>query len=378
MWLACFSQGVAASELSWGDCPFEVDQRIRCGTLEVPENRDAGPGSRQITLSFARISAAGGAGDAAPMAFLTGGPGFSAFASLAGLPSAPAGIDRDIIVLEPRGYGYSDPWLTCDSIAEMSDCQARFRAAGTDVEQYTTAASVEDYEDLRRALGIDRWHLFGVSYGTYWASLYSRMHPRSILSIVMDSPYPLNAGYDWNREAVLNGFEKVFTACRADRACNERYPDLRQRFIETFRRLKAQAAEHEGMTIDHISAFQPPFSTLYIATSLKRTPAIVDALAREDYTEFLRMAQIPPFDFPQGFDYARVRAIGLNASVMCMEDIFFTAGEETRVALTAPWPRDIIELVTPEGWDYDQRCGNWPVSKADPEINQPVANDIPR
>ena len=42
-----------------------------------------------------------------------------------------------------------------------------------------------------------------------------------------------------------------------------------------------------------------------------------------------------------------------------------------------PWPMDIVEMITPEGWDYDQRCGAWPVSRGESSINEPVANDIP-
>jgi pimeloyl-ACP methyl ester carboxylesterase len=364
------------SGLAWVPCPLTVAPFVRCGTIEVPENRDAATGGRMITLSFAVVAAAGEPAET-PVAFLTGGPGFSAFASLRMLPKMAIHRNRDIVVLEPRGYGYSDPWLGCDSVDELPECHAAALAAGIDVEQYTTSASVEDYEDLRAALGYARWNLFGVSYGTYWASLYSRMYPDSLRAIVMDSPYPLNAGYDWNRVAVLNGFEQVFNACKADKDCNAAYPDLRARFIRALRRLKAQPAIVDGTPLDHISAFAPIFGALYISTSLSRTPRLIDALAREDYDLFGKLAAQSPFDFPEGIDYRKTRSHGLNASVMCMEDIFFPASTETRVALSAPWPSDIIELITPEGWDYDRRCGGWPVGKVDPSINEPVANDIP-
>ena len=363
--------------VTWGPCPFDVAPNVRCGKISVPENRHQSSSGRRITLSFAAIAATGGAKTPYPVAFLTGGPGFSAFVSLNMLAGKSINRMRDIIVLEPRGYGYSDPWLGCESVEALQECHAKALAAGIDVEQYTTAASVEDYEDLREALGYPKWNLYGVSYGTYWASLYSRMYPDSIRSIVMDSPYPLNASYDWNRVAALNAFERMFNACKANTECDAAYPNLRQRFIDALRRLKAKPVMVDGESLGHIEAFHPMFATLYISTSLVRTPKIIDALARADYTLFNELAAMSPFDFPEGIELARLRSLGLNASVLCKEDIYFPASIETRVAFSAPWPTDIVEMITPEGWDYDQRCGAWPVSRGDPSINEPVANDIP-
>jgi pimeloyl-ACP methyl ester carboxylesterase len=363
--------------VSWGPCPFTVAPNVRCGKISVAENRQESSNGRRITLSFAVITATAEVHNKDPVAFLTGGPGFSAFASLKMLPAMPINRMRDIIVLEPRGYGYSDPWLGCNSVEALQECHAQALAAGIDVEQYTTAASVQDYEDLRVALGYPGWNLFGVSYGTYWASLYARMYPDSIRSIVMDSAYPLNAAYDWNRVAALNAFERMFNACKASSECDTAYPDLRKRFIDTLRRLKAGPVMVDGEPLGHIEAFHPIFSTLYISTSLVRTPKIIDALARGDYTLFSELAALSPFDFPPGIELERLRSLGLNASVLCKEDIYFPASIETRVAFSAPWPADIVEMITPEGWDYDQRCGAWPVSRGDPSINEPVANDIP-
>ncbi len=367
----------AERDLSWADCPVGIIDRIRCGTIKVPENWGQAFADHRITLSFAFIAAADEA-TASPVAFLTGGPGFSAFASLAVLPTLPISKSRNIIVLEPRGYSYSDPWLNCADIEALAECHAAAIKAGHDPEQYTTPASVRDYEFLRIALGIDRWNLLGVSYGTFWASAYMRMFPDSLRSVAMDSPYPLNAGYDWNRVSALNSFERMFNSCKANPACDGAFPDLRQRFISSLRRLAAVPAVTAAMPggeLDHIAAFGALYGALYMSPSLTRTPMLIDALAREDYEIFSALSARPMMDFPQGFD--RGGAMGLNASVMCIEDIFFPAAIETRVAFSAPWPEDIVELITPEGWDYDRRCGGWPVQTRDQTMNWPVESDIP-
>ncbi len=375
-----FASAASAQEsLSWGDCPVSVMKRVRCGTIEVPENWSQTIADHRITLSFAFIAAADVASQS-PVAFLTGGPGTSAFAFLKILPTLPISRNRNIIVLEPRGYGYSKPSLDCESIGALPECYAAAIKAGHDPEQYTTPASVRDYEFLRIALGIEQWNLLGVSYGTFWASTYMRMFASSLRSVAMDSPYPLNAGYDWNRVAALNGFERMFNGCKASEACNRAYPDLRQRFIDSLRRLALKPAVTEAMPggeLTHIDAFDAIYVTLYMSPSLAHTPMQIDALARQDYETFARMAAIPIVGLPEGFDRDRLRAMGLNASVMCIEDIFFPAAIETRVAFTASWPEDIVELITPEGWDYDRRCSSWPVETRDQTMNWPVKSDIP-
>jgi len=122
-------------------------------------------------------------------------------------------------------------------------------------------------------------------------------------------------------------------------------------------------------------AFGIIYGALYMSPSMTRTPMLIDALAREDYDTFVAIGTKPSLDFPEGFENGS--AMGLNASVMCIEDIFFPAAIETRVAFSSPWPTDIIEMITPEGWDYDRRCSGWAVQDRDETMNWPVESDIP-
>src|SRR5206468_3314718 len=52
---------------------------------------------------------------------------------------------------------------------------------------YTTRDSVEDFEALRKALGVDKVTLYGVSYGTKVAVAYAMAHPEHVESLVLDS-----------------------------------------------------------------------------------------------------------------------------------------------------------------------------------------------
>jgi len=375
--LVLVNSRVIAAELEWTACPVPRD-RVRCGMLSVPENWAQQSSSRTIRVHFVHVAARDlDNRKSDPVAVLTGGPGVSIYYAYESMQKLAVNQTRDVIAMEPRGYGYSDPWLGCAGVDELANCYAKAKAEGIDVTQYTTSASVRDYEALRHALGYDRWNIAGVSYGTYWSSQYARMYPESIRSIVMDSPYPLHAGYDWNRVAALNALELVFNDCRADSNCNRAFPDLRQRFVQTMLRLIDQPDQWGETLIGPHEAFDPIFHTVYISTSLHRTPILVDALARGDYQAFFDLAHISPFSVPEGIDTSRLRSLGLNASMLCMEDIFYPASVETRVAFTAAWPEAIVKVINPEGWDYDRRCAAWPVPRHDPVINTQPQIDIP-
>ena len=74
--------------------------------------------------------------------------------------------------------------------AAHTACRARLVEDGVELDAYDTPATVLDVEDLRTALGIDEWNLFGVSYGTTVALEVVRQHPESVRSVVLDSAYP--------------------------------------------------------------------------------------------------------------------------------------------------------------------------------------------
>ncbi|KEF29788.1 Proline iminopeptidase [Marinobacter nitratireducens] len=70
-----------------------------------------------------------------------------------------------IILMDQRGAGRSTP------LAELS---------GND-----TAALVRDMETVRSFLGIDRWLLFGGSWGSTLSLVYAQAHPEKVLGLVL-------------------------------------------------------------------------------------------------------------------------------------------------------------------------------------------------
>ena len=131
---------------------------------------------------------------------LAGGPGQAATPLVPQLAPALAKVldDRDIVFFDQRGTGRSGA-LKCRSAVRLAPESRRLAACarhlGSARDHYATSDSVADIEDLRRALGIERMTLYGVSYGTKVALEYAALHPGHVEGLVLDSvvpPGPLN------------------------------------------------------------------------------------------------------------------------------------------------------------------------------------------
>ena len=100
--------------------------------------------------------------DGVPAVFLHGGPGAGAS------PSHRRFFDPDhyrIVVFDQRGSGRSKPF------AEITD--------------NTTQHLINDMETLRRHLEIDKWLVFGGSWGSALALAYGIEHPEKVLGFVL-------------------------------------------------------------------------------------------------------------------------------------------------------------------------------------------------
>ncbi len=242
-------------------CPVAVPDGTVCGNLVVAENR-ANPAGRTIRVAVVIIRSTSPSPQPDPIVYLEGGPGASALESAGFWASSPLREQRDIILFEQRGTHYSDPYLTCPEVvevgilnfqrdlgfeAEIADeagaaarCRDRLAAAGVDLSAYNSDAIAADLKDLRQALGIRQWNLYGVSYGTRAALEAMRADPTGIRAVVLDSVYPPEYNslvmpvYEAGR-----AFDRVFAACQADPACQAAYPDLRERFYALVARLDA-------------------------------------------------------------------------------------------------------------------------------------------
>jgi proline iminopeptidase len=115
-----------------------------------------------------------------PAVFLHGGPG-SGTHPLQRRMFDPAAYR--IVLFDQRGCGRSLPSV---------------RAADTDLTGNTTWHLVADMERLREQLGIERWQLFGGSWGATLAIAYAETHPERVSEIVLRGVFLLRQiELDW-------------------------------------------------------------------------------------------------------------------------------------------------------------------------------------
>ncbi|MFD0514904.1 alpha/beta fold hydrolase [Streptomyces aureus] len=242
--------------------PIDALSTARCGHLEVPENRGR-PGGRTIKLAVAVIKAASAKPSADPVVFMAGGPGGDTFDDIPILVDSGLNKDRDLIIMAQRGNLYDQPNLACPEIDRFNakavglgydsasaqrlmldavkKCRDRLKGDGVDLSSYNTTENAADFADLRTALGISRWNVYGYSYGSDLALTYLRLHPKGIRAVAIDSVTPpQSAILPWGWSSAREGIDNILEACAAEPRCKSRYPDLATTLTEQVRRLEAK------------------------------------------------------------------------------------------------------------------------------------------
>lgn len=122
--------------------------------------------------------------DGVPVVYLHGGPGAGS------QPKHRQFFDPRhyrIVIFDQRGAGQSTP------LGELRD--------------NTPAHLVADIEKLRAHLGIDRWHVFGGSWGSTLSLTYAIAHPDRVLSLTLRGIYLVRQR---EMDHFLNGMQIIF------------------------------------------------------------------------------------------------------------------------------------------------------------------------
>jgi pimeloyl-ACP methyl ester carboxylesterase len=151
--------------------------------------------------------------------------------------------------------------------------------------------SAADLDDLRVAMHIAKWNVYGISYGTDLALTYLREYPGGIRSVAIDGVFPpslAGGGAAWTSAG--EGNNVVFKACQQQEPCRKRYGDIGA----TFRRLvdqyeaspktvAVQVPGHSGKVSVKISGGMLLQWTISPGTHLAaKVPAAIYALAHGD------------------------------------------------------------------------------------------------
>jgi pimeloyl-ACP methyl ester carboxylesterase len=312
----------SSAQFSEDACEFDVPagRDVTCGWLTVPEDRTDPDNTETIQLHVAIFSSDNPNPAPDPIVYLEGGPGGDALETIPlvfAMRFAPFLANHDLIMFDQRGTGYSQPSLSCpesreltfdlleqdisieaaseQAVAALLACHDRLVAEGVNLAAYNSAQSAADLNDLRLALGVDEWNLWGLSYGTRLAQTAMRDYPEGIRSVVLDSTYPLSANLLTDTPAnVARAMDLLFAGCAADPACNEAYPDLETVFYDTVAQLNEESIIlplHNVLTGETYDAFFTGddllgvlFQTLYLTEVIPDLPKLIYDVSQGETT----------------------------------------------------------------------------------------------
>lgn len=404
----------AATEASYASaaCPnpalpgfpqFDFRSDFTCGYLTVPENR-SNPDGPTIRLLVATLAAASPTPAADPIVWLTGGAGSPIIADANTAAALGINVDRDVVFVEQRGNYSSEPSLVCpesasfaavavtesyldpatreQSKAATTSCRDRLAGTGVDLAAYTTAENASDIADLRVAMGIEEWNLYGYSYGTLLALTVVRDHPAGVRSAVLDSVVPPNLSLvDEFWPAADAGYQAIFDGCAAQPSCAAAYPDLAEEFVATVNRLTTTPVTVP--VVDPVTGATVPviidgykFANLLVQLGgahevFSEIPGIIHELANGDGSQaaavLLEISASPP-----------IGSTGLSLGVYCPEFVAQTSPTQVKARAKEELPRfpdAVLEQTTQI--PFFENCAIWDLGTAPPEVREPVVSDIP-
>lgn len=400
-----------AAEFRPGPCPVlpgrdQVPDKAACGQLVVPEDR-AHPNGKTIHLSVARIPAEKPVEPPlTPVIWLAGGPGDDALTEIGMALKGGLDSNREVIFMSQRGTYTATPRLTCPELDRWPEktlampynapeagrlyveltrrCRAELLDRHVDLAAYNTLESANDLDELRQALGIKEWNVYGISYGTDLALNYMRMHRDGIRSVGIDGIFPPElAGGVASWTSAGEGIEAIFEACAKDVECRRRYGDIGATFgrlvNEYERDPQIVKVPVPGVGNEVPVAFSGGMLLQWTVSPgthwAAKVPAYIEALAEgnpDPIAETWAMSRLEP-------SAIGVLGDGLFSGVACGEWVPY----ETESAVIAAGRRAFGTFFPPM-WQNSpnlpfmrQNCAAWDVPPAPKEVREIVRSPIP-
>ncbi|KAI0376119.1 hypothetical protein F5Y04DRAFT_293194 [Hypomontagnella monticulosa] len=240
-WVKC-SENVPSTLDRTGVDLLNLPSNLHCGQISVPMDygRPQGP-NNTITLSLAMIKPSrpkgvlfvntGGSDSVVVVAWQVALKQTTTFSSLSDF--------YDIMFMDVRGtYGSNPVSLSLDAVAalpsaypqnesdyaEYKKVSAAFFQSWIDnssppgiLQFVSTKEVVQDYEQIRKALGYEKVHFLGESYGTYRAQKYALAFPDRVGYFALDSGIPYGMSLFDKAQAHVSSINRALL--RADAYC---------------------------------------------------------------------------------------------------------------------------------------------------------------
>jgi pimeloyl-ACP methyl ester carboxylesterase len=370
----------------------DLPDRLLCGTVQQPLNIKAVKDAENQTISihFAIIPAIKPLYPTEAVLAFAGGPGQSAFDAAAVFAQALryARENRDILLVDQRGTGKSG-LLQCDGMDLVSqfafdestadivalaktDTLACKEKLQVDLSHYTTVAAASDFEAVRQALGYQKLHLYGGSYGTRMAQEYMRQYPAAVVTATLDGVVPFNQSLGALGAASDASVAALYAYCEASETCHQQFPRARQQLQQLIQQLDAAPVSTRvrhprtfaliDLTLTRAKLQQAIRFALYSNNSRALLPYTIEQALAGDYSPLvgLMLSQ----------DIVQQLSVGVNFAVVCAEDVpFWTAESRAEFAksyLGRTWMQSA-----------EASCAVWQTPAVDVAYTQPLQTATP-
>lgn len=301
------------------DCRFTEDYpNVDFGYITVPEDYTK-PNGRLLKVAFAVIKATSAKPKSDAIIEFQGGWGMPSLErKLEAFTKRFPLKDRDLIMYDYRGSGYSEPklcdWLGVEGWRDLTtdltskefderqakrynNCLDSLEMRKIDYNQYGTNNKAKDAVILAEALGYKSYNLWGISYGTRAIQNFIRAADSSnitIRSAILDSNVAIGNNNHSMTQVYVDVLQSIFEDCKSNPKCNKAYPDLESRYVDFLRTLedvpfKATMLDGNTFTFNAEEVNAVLHQMLYFQKNHKDIPIFIEHLINRDRDAFAHL-----------------------------------------------------------------------------------------
>lgn len=370
-------------------CPIEVAPalagRVQCGTIEVPENRERVDG-RKVMVHFAIVRPEQPVAGRAPILFVMGGNG-SGLKNLKRQPGIARRLSREdtVIYVDHRG---STPWgkpdMSCQEFpegleaanpkvdpAKVETCRKSL-VERMDVNAYGAFEAAQDLKDVRLALGIDRWNVYGVSYGTTIAQRLNAIDGTAISAIVLDGMSGVESN-SFDKAFVLQPLVELIDECKSTPECAAAFPRFEADLNKATDNLQRRPRQFEGRRITNVEFLAQIRLALANAELRGRIPLAVAQATRGDLSGWKALTN------PEANSGGKDPAFTWPSSV-CRDEIPRSQGRGSGIFPARTLGPAVVggaRMTAFETYDWERFCPRMGFSPSDPSTVAVPKSDTP-
>jgi pimeloyl-ACP methyl ester carboxylesterase len=274
---------------------------VECGSIVVPLYWSHPGVGRPLEVHFRIYRHSDQAVPAGvPVVAFEGGPGYPSIGSASTYLFMLGSLHRtrDLIVMDQRGTGTSDP-IRCPDLQNGVGNYVRATAAcarrlGGAANAFGTAAVADDLAAILHDLNAPRVDVYGDSYGTYAAQVFTVHHPHLVRAVVLDGTYD-NSFRPFEPEGSVSLRHAWKALCRRAHSCNGILGSIGafDRGLATHP-LIGRARDADGY-VEHVHLTPAGFAQLvfdatYTYTIFRDLPGALHAYRHGDRAPMLRLA----------------------------------------------------------------------------------------